>query len=151
MEQFLSDVTYAIRSFGKKPGFAVIAVATLALGIGATAAIFSVVDAVLLRPLPYREPERLVQVCNDMRNRNVSDFPWPPADFYDLRHLLILGRVTSGEGGEVILAKAAEVLKIEFPTLAEQIKLGTPDEKNKRHGQAVAAATLPALNTSRTQ
>ncbi len=67
------------------------------------------------------------------------------ADFYDFRHLLILGRVTSGEGGNLLLAKAGEVLREEFPALAERISLRTPDEKDKRHGQAVAAASLPAL------
>ena len=67
------------------------------------------------------------------------------ADFYDFRHLLILGRVTSGEGGNLLLARAGDVLRTEFPTLAERIQLHTPDEKDKRHGQAVAAASLPAL------
>ena len=67
------------------------------------------------------------------------------AEFYDIGTLLILGRVTSGEGGDLILAKAGEVLSAEFPDLAERIKLRTPDEKDKRHGQAVAAASLPAL------
>ena len=67
------------------------------------------------------------------------------ADFYDIRVLLILGRVTSGEGGEIIIAQAGEVLRAEFPALAESIKLRTPDEQDKRHGQAVAAASLPAL------
>lgn len=67
------------------------------------------------------------------------------ADFYDIRVLLILGRVTSGEGGEIIIRRAGDVLRAEFPALAGQIKLRTPDEKDKRHGQAVAAASLPAL------
>jgi len=67
------------------------------------------------------------------------------ADFYELRNVLVLGRVTSGAGGEVILAKAGEVLRAEFPALAENIRLRTPDEQDKRHGQAVAAASLPAL------
>ncbi len=67
------------------------------------------------------------------------------AEFYDIVTLLILGRVTSGEGGSIILERAGEVLRAEFPELAERIKLRTPDEKDKRHGQAVAAASLPAL------
>jgi predicted NBD/HSP70 family sugar kinase len=67
------------------------------------------------------------------------------ADFYDLENVLILGRVTSGPGGEVIIAGAKEVLKIEFRELTEKISFHIPDEKQKRHGQAVAAASLPGL------
>jgi putative ABC transport system permease protein len=85
MRHLITDVTYAMRSFRKKPAFAITAIGALGLGIGATAAIFSVVDAVLLTPLPYQAPARLVHVWQDMRNRNVSDFPWPPADFHDFR------------------------------------------------------------------
>ena len=65
------------------------------------------------------------------------------ASFYDLRHVLILGRVTSGDGGDMILSGAKDVLKIEFPELASQIAFHIPDEKDKRHGQAIAAASLP--------
>jgi predicted NBD/HSP70 family sugar kinase len=71
------------------------------------------------------------------------------ADFYDVRNLLVLGRVTSGEGGEIILERAAAVLRAEFPKLAETIRLRTPDEKSKRHGQATAAASLPVIPPSR--
>ena len=67
------------------------------------------------------------------------------AEFYDIRHLLILGRVTSGKGGEVILQGANEVLKREFAELSSKIALQMPDEKEKRHGQAMAAASLPVL------
>lgn len=67
------------------------------------------------------------------------------ADYYDLRHVLILGRVTSGAGGDLILANAKEVLRIEFPELFSRIAFHTPDEKDKRHGQAVAAASLPRI------
>jgi predicted NBD/HSP70 family sugar kinase len=67
------------------------------------------------------------------------------ADFYDIRYLLVLGRVMTGEGGDLILATAAGVLKREFPELAESIKFHTPSEQEKRHGQAVAAASLPRL------
>jgi len=67
------------------------------------------------------------------------------AEFYDFRHLLILGRVTSGEGGQILIEKAEEVLKTEFPELASKVKISTPDEQMKRHGQAVAAASLPRI------
>ncbi len=65
------------------------------------------------------------------------------ADFYDFRHLLILGRVTTGAGGDVILGRAREVLAAEFPELAARISVQLPDEKSRRVGQAVAAASLP--------
>ncbi len=65
------------------------------------------------------------------------------AEFYSIKHVLILGRVTSGDGGNIILKKANEVLAAEFPELASKIKLHLPDEKTRRVGQAVAAASLP--------
>lgn len=67
------------------------------------------------------------------------------AQFYDIKKLLILGRVTSGKGGDLILEVAEKVLQAEFPTIAKQIGFCIPDEKNKRHGQAAAAATLPFI------
>ena len=70
------------------------------------------------------------------------------ADFYDLENILILGRVTSGAGGDLILAGAREVLKAEFAALAERIAFHSPGEKEKRHGQAVAAASLPKTHES---
>lgn len=67
------------------------------------------------------------------------------ADFYDLENLLILGRVTSGPGGDLILAGAKEVLREEFPDIGRKITFHIPDEKEKRHGQAIAAASLPSV------
>jgi predicted NBD/HSP70 family sugar kinase len=67
------------------------------------------------------------------------------AEFYDFRHALILGRVTTGKGGDVVLDKAREVLSREFPAVAKKITLHVPDEKSRRVGQAVAAASLPEL------
>jgi len=65
------------------------------------------------------------------------------ADFYDISQMLILGRVTSGRGGDVVIEQARKVLKTEFPELAESIQVNLPDEKTRRVGQAVAAASLP--------
>jgi predicted NBD/HSP70 family sugar kinase len=70
------------------------------------------------------------------------------ADMYEFGHLLILGRVTSGVGGDLIVRKATEVLRTDFPELAEKLALHLPDEKSKRIGQAVAAATLPSIKRS---
>jgi predicted NBD/HSP70 family sugar kinase len=67
------------------------------------------------------------------------------ADFYDFRQVLILGRVTTGKGGDIVLEKAKEVLLAEFPEAAAKIELRVPDEKSRRVGQAVAAASLPML------
>jgi len=67
------------------------------------------------------------------------------ADFYELRHVLILGRVTSGDGGNIILKRAREVLQAEFPELAASVALYLPDESTRRVGQAVAAASLPLI------
>ncbi|MCL4560156.1 MAG: ROK family protein [Chloroflexi bacterium] len=66
------------------------------------------------------------------------------ADFYDIRHVLLLGRCTSGKGGSLILEEARNVLEIEFPELAGRLNVRLPDEKSRRVGQAVAAASLPA-------
>ena len=68
------------------------------------------------------------------------------AEFYDIRHVLIMGRVTSGEGGVILLSRAQEVLDKEFPELAAKVALHIPDEKSRRVGQSVAAASLPKLN-----
>jgi len=65
-------------------------------------------------------------------------------DMYDFRHLLVLGRVTSGAGGDLIVSKAKEVLRADFPELAQKLSVHLPDEKSKRVGQAVAAASLPS-------
>ena len=66
-------------------------------------------------------------------------------NFYDFRNLLVLGRVSSGDGGSIVLQAARRVLDLEFPDLSAKIAFQTPDEKTKRHGQAIAAASLPKL------
>ncbi len=89
----------------------------------------------------HAEARRIYQTVGVYFGYSIAHY----AEFYDIRNLLILGRVTSGSGGELILEKAAEVLQDEFPELNDRITMTTPDEKMKRHGQAVAAASLPTL------
>ncbi len=67
------------------------------------------------------------------------------SEFYDIKHVLIMGRVTSGDGGVILLERAQEVLDKEFPELAAKIQLHIPDEKARRVGQSVAAASLPQI------
>lgn len=81
----LGDFLYAARTLRSGPAFAAAAVFTLALGIGAGTAVFSVVDSVLLRPLPYSNPDRLIYACTDLLKRNVYDYQWSTADLLDLR------------------------------------------------------------------
>src|SRR5882762_3055906 len=84
METLLRDIRYGIRSLLKRPGFTAIALIALALGIGANTAIFSLVNAVLLQPLPFAEPNRLVWVFGNIRNGG-NRASVSPLDFLDYR------------------------------------------------------------------
>jgi len=67
------------------------------------------------------------------------------SEFYDIKHVLLMGRVVSGEGGNIILAEAERVLREEYPEVASKVFLHLPDEKSRRVGQSVAAASLPEV------
>src|ERR1041384_2336105 len=82
----LNDFSYAFRTLRKSPLFTITVVITIALAIGASTAIFSVTNGVLLHKLPYKDPERLMLVRDDLQKRNVKDFPLSNADFLDLRN-----------------------------------------------------------------
>src|SRR5213080_3851743 len=84
METLFKDIRYGIRGLAKRPSFTVIAVITLALGIGANTAIFSLVNAVLLRPLPFAEPDHLVWTWGNIKNGS-NRASVSPLDFLDYR------------------------------------------------------------------
>src|SRR5476649_1221723 len=85
MDTLVNDLTYAVRGLRKNLGFALVSTLTIALGIGACTAIFSVVNAVLLRPLPYSNAQRLVLVWGELRARHVNDWTFSPPDYRDLQ------------------------------------------------------------------
>jgi hypothetical protein len=86
MEALFQDVRYALRTLRKSPLFLIIVVLTLALGIGANVAIFTLVNAVLLRPLPFPDPDRLVRVFDDLSGAGAKDVGMSVPELEDLRH-----------------------------------------------------------------
>src|SRR5215813_8134272 len=84
MDTLINDIRYGIRGLLKRPGFTAVALLALALGIGANTAIFSLINAVLLRPLPFKEPDRLVWVWGNVRNGG-NRASVAPLDFLDYR------------------------------------------------------------------
>jgi putative ABC transport system permease protein len=101
----LRDFLYAARTLRASRVFTATAVITLALGIGASTAIFSVANAVLIRPLPYKDPGRLVYACDDLVKRNVYDHFWSAPDYMDLRdHAAALEDVAAITTGRFNLA-----------------------------------------------
>src|ERR1700722_3856012 len=85
MGTILQDIRYFLRTLRKSPGFASVVIVTLALGIGANTAIFSIVDGVLLRPLPYLDPERLVRIVDSAPGSGLSDIGMSVPELEDLR------------------------------------------------------------------
>ena len=141
MDTFLKDVRYAVRRLRKAPGFSVIVLLTLALGIGANTAIFSVVNAVLLRPFAYRDPERLVVVDHFYPSLNNLEAGASAPGFRDLREKTDLfdgvfvlngwGPALTGGGGEPQRLQGTRASGLMFRTLGVSPLLGrtfTPDE-----------------------
>jgi hypothetical protein len=83
----LRDLSFAWRTLRRSPAFTIASVATIALGVGASTAIFSVANAVLLRPLPYANPDRLVLAGAELRKRDIKDGVFSDANFFDFRNV----------------------------------------------------------------
>jgi putative ABC transport system permease protein len=149
METLFKDIRYAIRGLLKRPGFTVIALVTLALGIGANTAIFSVVNAVLLRPLPFQKPEELVIVWEDLAFAGFPHNTPAPANYVDWKTQnqsfvdMAASRETSfnltGDGEPERVSTYAVTANF-FPLLGVQPLLGrsfTPDEDRPGGSKAV--------------
>ena len=121
---------YAIRSLTKKPLFAVIAIATLAIGIGANTAIFSLVNTVLLKPLPYAEPERLIGLRSNLSFLNLEDVQANTNSFEAIGGMTLMPRDFTG-GSEPLQAIAGLVTREFFNVLGTKAAIGrliTPEE-----------------------
>ena len=140
MSTLLQDLRYAIRTLAKQPGFTLVALVTLALGIGANTAIFSIVNAVLLRPLPYHEPDRVVLLWSHWTNWTKTWVSEPElADYQQqarsLEHVAAFSstsfNLTGGPGSEPLRVLAAQVQSEMFAALGAQPLAGrvfTADE-----------------------
>ena len=130
MRTLLQDVRFGVRTLLKRPGFAAVAVLTLALGIGANTAIFSVIDAALLRSLPYREPERLVHLWETKRSRDFEQREASYPDFLDWR----------AQGGEVFEGLAGYT--------SRPVTLADAGEATRARGAAVTANFFDLLGVT---
>ncbi len=111
-DNFWQDIRYAARMLRKSPGFAAIAILTIALGIGATTAIFSVVDATLLHPLPYPHPEQLVTIQDDLPGVGARDVGISVPEWHDFQRSGIFQYVSPFGGGDTNLTGASEPARI---------------------------------------
>jgi predicted permease len=116
-DNFWQDIRYAARMLHKSPGFTAIAILTIALGIGATTAIFSVVDATLLRPLPYPHPEQLVTIEDDLPGVGARDVGISVPEWHDFQRSGIFQYVSPIGGGDVNLTGSSEPARIRLLTI----------------------------------
>jgi len=133
MTTLLQDVRYGIRMLAKNPGFTLAAVLTLALGVGANTAVFSVVNAVLLEPLPYAEPDRLVHVESMWTRRAPRPNPLSYPDFFDFRaQNHVFEHLVTSRDASLALTGLGTPMQVDgemvtwdmFPTLGIQPQLG---------------------------
>ena len=114
LDTLIQDVRFSLRMLRKSPGFTLVAVFTMALGIGATTAIFTVVDATLLRPLPYRHPGQLVQIVDDLPGVGANDVGISIPEWKDLENSGIFEYVSIIGGGDVNLTGSSQPARIAF-------------------------------------
>jgi len=112
LEAVLQDVRYALRWLGRNPIFTTAVITTLALGIGATTAVFSVVDSLLLRPLPYPNSERILRIWNTFSLRGMNEIPLSEPEFLEYRQSQSFAHVAGFSVGTVTLTGTADPLRL---------------------------------------
>jgi hypothetical protein len=114
LENLLQDVRYGVRLLRKSPGFAAVAILTMALGIGSTTAIFSLVDATLLHPLSYPHPEQLIRIEDDLPGIRAEDAGISIPEWKDLERSGIFQSVVLQSFGSVNLTGSSQPSRIQF-------------------------------------
>jgi predicted permease len=117
-DHFWQDVRYGLRMLRKSPGFTATAILTIALGIGATTAIFTVVDATLLRPLPYPQPEQLVSIEDDLPGVSARDVGMSPPEWQDLQRSGIFENVSPTQFDENNLTGSSQPARVRILIVA---------------------------------
>jgi putative ABC transport system permease protein len=146
LDRFLQDTRFAFRQFGRKPGFVIASVITLALGIGATTTIYSVADSLLFRPLPYVNSQRIVRVWNTFSPRGMMEIPASEPEFLEYRQSrsfahfagFSIGAVTLTGSGDPLRTAASWGTSEFFQVMGTQPLLGrvfTEDEFQPGHSQ----------------
>jgi putative ABC transport system permease protein len=134
MDTLISDVRFAVRSLVRSPSFAITAILALGLGIGSTAGVFSLLEGVVLRPLPYRQPDRLVTIWDTNREKALTHEPISPVTFHDYRSLTTVFHDAAAwwrpqlnladETGDPIRVSAVETTENLFTVLGVQPAIG---------------------------
>ncbi len=122
----MTDFRYALRQLAKSPGFTAVAVLTLALGIGANTAVFSLINALLVRPLPYQQPSRLVLIWERFATMGLERIPVSPAEYLDM---------------EKEFKSSTDLAAFTF----ERLNLGGGDVPERISGAAVSPSLFPLL------
>jgi putative ABC transport system permease protein len=149
MQTFLQDLKYALRMLKKNPAFTAVAILTLAVGIGANSAIFSVLNSVLLRPLPYRNPEQLVRVYSEFPTMQLQKFWLSPPELLDIQReaksweaigAWAPGGQNVGTASEPLRVTSAGITRSLIDVLGVQPQLGRnfTEEEDRNGGPRVA-------------